>query len=113
MGAILYWMEAGERQTQRLIPVIHTIESLDGIACRTVEMFEAFGLGQKLIREAYWVNETVFWRPSKQDRTRIERTGRIQDTEDGTVANTYSYQGGTGGTATIANAACPAAYTVT
>jgi phenol 2-monooxygenase (NADPH) len=55
----------------------------DGIACRTVEMFEAFGLGQKLIREAYWVNETVFWRPSKQDRTRIERTGRIQDTEDG------------------------------
>src|SRR5438105_15033216 len=55
----------------------------DGIACRTVEMFEAFGLGKKLIREAYWVNETVFWRPSKQDRTRIERTGRIQDTEDG------------------------------
>ncbi|MEJ8823035.1 FAD-binding monooxygenase [Variovorax humicola] len=55
----------------------------DGIACRTVEMFEAFGLGQKLLREAYWVNETVFWRPSKQDRTRIERTGRVQDTEDG------------------------------
>jgi phenol 2-monooxygenase (NADPH) len=55
----------------------------DGIACRTVEMFEAFGLGQKLIREAYWVNETVFWRPSKLDRSRIERTGRIQDTEDG------------------------------
>ena len=37
----------------------------------------------------------------------------IQDTEDGTVAHTYSYQGGTGGTATIANNACPAAYTVT
>jgi phenol 2-monooxygenase (NADPH) len=55
----------------------------DGVACRTVEMFEAFGLGQKLIREAYWVNETVFWRPSKTDRHRIERTGRIQDTEDG------------------------------
>jgi phenol 2-monooxygenase len=55
----------------------------DGIACRTVEMFEAFGLGQKLVREAYWVNETVFWRPSKEDRARIVRTGRIQDTEDG------------------------------
>ncbi len=55
----------------------------DGIACRTVEMFEAFGLGHKLVREAYWVNETVFWRPSKEDRGRIERTGRIQDTEDG------------------------------
>ena len=55
----------------------------DGIACRTVEMLEAFGLGQKLMREAHWVNETVFWRPSKQDRTRIERTGRVQDTEEG------------------------------
>ena len=55
----------------------------DGIACRTVEMFEAFGLGQKLIREAYWVNETVFWRPSQADRGCIERTGRVQDTEDG------------------------------
>jgi phenol 2-monooxygenase (NADPH) len=55
----------------------------DGIACRTVEMFEVFGLGQKLVREAYWVNETVFWRPSKTDRSRIERTGRVQDTEDG------------------------------
>ena len=55
----------------------------DGIACRTVEMFEAFGLAQKLVREAYWVNETAFWRPAKQDRTRIERTGRVQDTEDG------------------------------
>jgi phenol 2-monooxygenase len=55
----------------------------DGVACRTVEMFEAFGLSQKLVREAYWVNETVFWRPSPQDRSRIVRTGRVQDTEDG------------------------------
>jgi len=55
----------------------------DGVACRTVEMFEAFGLGTRLIREAYWVNETVFWRPSAEDRSKIERIGRIQDTEDG------------------------------
>ncbi len=55
----------------------------DGVACRTVEMFEAFGLGQRLVREAYWVNETVFWRPSPEDRSRIVRTGRVQDTEDG------------------------------
>jgi phenol 2-monooxygenase len=46
-------------------------------------MFDAFGLSGKLLREAYWVNETVFWRPSKADRSRIERTGRVQDTEDG------------------------------
>ena len=55
----------------------------DGIACRTVEMFETFGLGQKLVREACWVNETVFWRPSQEDRSHIVRTGRIRDTEDG------------------------------
>ena len=55
----------------------------DGVACRTVEMFEAFGMGAKLVREAHWVNETVFWRPSRQDRSRIVRTGRVQDVEDG------------------------------
>jgi phenol 2-monooxygenase len=56
----------------------------DGVACRTVEMFEAFGLASRLLREAYWVNETVFWRPGAGgDRSRIVRTGRVQDTEDG------------------------------
>lgn len=54
----------------------------DGVACRTVEMFDAFGLSAKLVREAYWVNETVFWRPSPEDRTKITRTGRVQDTAD-------------------------------
>jgi phenol 2-monooxygenase (NADPH) len=55
----------------------------DGVACRTVEMFEAFGLSQRLLRESYWVNETAFWRPSPGDRSRIARTGRVQDVEDG------------------------------
>jgi phenol 2-monooxygenase len=55
----------------------------DGVACRTVEMFDAFGLSDKLLREAYWVNETAFWRPSPEDRSKIVRTGRVQDTEDG------------------------------
>jgi phenol 2-monooxygenase len=55
----------------------------DGVACRTVEMFEAFGLSEQLVAEAYWVNETVFWRPDAEDRSRIVRTGRVQDVEDG------------------------------
>ncbi len=55
----------------------------DGVACRTVEMFEAFGLADRLVNEAYWVNETCFWRPDPEDRTTIKRTGRIQDTEAG------------------------------
>ncbi|MBO1081352.1 FAD-binding monooxygenase [Roseomonas haemaphysalidis] len=53
----------------------------DGIACRTMEMFNAFGFAERVLREAYWVNETVFWKPG--DSGAIRRSGRIQDTEDG------------------------------
>ena len=55
----------------------------DGVACRTVELMEAFGLADRLINEAYWVNEVAFWRPDPQDRTKIRRTGRIKDVEEG------------------------------
>ncbi|MCW2636765.1 MAG: putative Flavin-containing monooxygenase [Blastococcus sp.] len=55
----------------------------DGVACRTVEMFEAFGLAERLVAEGYWVNEVSFWRPDPEDRSKITRTGRIQDVEDG------------------------------
>jgi phenol 2-monooxygenase len=55
----------------------------DGVACRTVEMFEAFGLADRLVAEGYWVNEVSFWRPDPADRSRITRTGRIQDVEEG------------------------------
>ena len=55
----------------------------DGVACRTVEMFEAFGLADRLVNEAYWVNEVCFWRPDPEEPTKITRTGRIQDTEEG------------------------------
>jgi phenol 2-monooxygenase len=48
-----------------------------------VELFEAFGLSEQLVAEAYWVNETVFWGPDPHDRSRIVRTGRVQDVEDG------------------------------
>jgi 2-polyprenyl-6-methoxyphenol hydroxylase-like FAD-dependent oxidoreductase len=55
----------------------------DGIACRTMEMFEAFGFSERVLRESYWVNETSFWRPGERQRHTIVRSGRIQDTEDG------------------------------
>lgn len=67
-----------ERRSDRL-----RLGQADGIACRTVEMFNAFGLAETLVREAYWVNETAFWRPRIDDRQCIERTGRVQDTEEG------------------------------
>lgn len=53
----------------------------DGIACRTMEMFEAFGFAHLVDREAYHVNETTFWNPD--DTGRITRTGRIDDVEEG------------------------------
>lgn len=55
----------------------------DGIACRTMEMFHAYGFAERVLKEAYWVNETAFWRPDETDRRNIVRSGRIQDTEDG------------------------------
>ena len=55
----------------------------DGVACRTVEMFESFGLADRLVREAYWVNETSFWGPDPEAKDQIVRTGRIQDVEEG------------------------------
>ena len=55
----------------------------DGIACRTMEMFEAFGFSEKVLKEAYWVNETTFWKPDPAQRGHITRSGRIQDTEEG------------------------------
>lgn len=55
----------------------------DGIACRTMEMFYAFGFVEKVLKESYWVNETVFWKPDEARRETIIRHGRIQDVEDG------------------------------
>ncbi|PSH65235.1 FAD-binding monooxygenase [Phyllobacterium sophorae] len=55
----------------------------DGIACRTMEMFNAFGFVDRVTKEAYWVNETTFWKPADGQRENIVRGGRIQDTEDG------------------------------
>jgi phenol 2-monooxygenase (NADPH) len=54
----------------------------DGVACRTVEMFEAFGLADRLLREGYWVNEVCFWRSDPDDPSRINRIRRIKDTEE-------------------------------
>ena len=58
----------------------------DGVACRTMEMFEAFGFAHKVLKEAYWVNETTFWKPDDArggDASRIVRSGRVQDVEEG------------------------------
>ncbi|MGO9360360.1 MAG: FAD-binding monooxygenase [Xanthobacteraceae bacterium] len=55
----------------------------DGIACRTMEMFEAYGFSERVLKEACWINETTFWKPDPAQRDNIVRSGRVQDTEDG------------------------------
>jgi 2-polyprenyl-6-methoxyphenol hydroxylase-like FAD-dependent oxidoreductase len=55
----------------------------DGIACRTMEMFEAFGFAGKVLKEAYFVNEVSFWKPDPAQPGKIVRGSRVQDVEDG------------------------------
>ncbi|KAI4756407.1 2-polyprenyl-6-methoxyphenol hydroxylase [Aureobasidium sp. EXF-3400] len=56
------------------------IGQADGVACRTVEIFESFGISEELLREAYHVNELTFW--SMRDQ-KLCRTGRAPDTPPG------------------------------
>ena len=55
----------------------------DGIACRTMEMFEAFNFSERVLKEACWINEVTFWKPDGAQPERIVRHGRVQDSEDG------------------------------
>ena len=40
-----------------------TVGQADGMACRTLEMFQAYGFAGQVIQEAYGVNEVAFWKP--------------------------------------------------
>jgi phenol 2-monooxygenase len=55
----------------------------DGVACRTMEMFEAYGFSERVLKEACWINETTFWKPDPAQPGNIVRSGWVQDTEDG------------------------------
>ncbi len=54
----------------------------DGIACRTMEMFQAYGFADQIIQEAYQVNEAAFWKPSEQKPNEIARSSKVQDVAD-------------------------------
>jgi phenol 2-monooxygenase len=55
----------------------------DGVACRTMEMFQAFGFSERVLKEACWITETTFWKPDDGKPDHIVRSGRVQDVEDG------------------------------
>lgn len=67
-----------EQKPDRLL-----VGQADGIACRTMEMFHAYGFSERVLKEAYWVNETTFWKPDDRAPETIMRSGRVQDVEDG------------------------------
>ena len=67
-----------EQKPDRLL-----VGQADGIACRTMEMFHAYGFSERVLKEAYWVNETTFWKPDERRPETIVRSGRVQDVEDG------------------------------
>ncbi|KAL4736366.1 FAD binding domain-containing protein [Aspergillus similis] len=73
---------------RRLGPM--TMGQADGVQCRTVEIFESFGMGEDLLREAYHVLEVVFWAENETESASddlghgsISRTGRTADTQPG------------------------------
>ncbi len=54
----------------------------DGISVRSMEMFQAFGFAEKVMRESVWINETTFWAPGSEGP--LQRAARVQDVPDGT-----------------------------
>ncbi|TDV97178.1 hypothetical protein BDK62_10766 [Halomonas alkaliantarctica] len=44
-----------------------------------MEIFIGFGIPDKVMNEAFWFNEAVFWQPDETNRKNI----CVQDTEDG------------------------------
>ncbi len=54
----------------------------DGIACRTMEMFQAYGFADQIIQEAYQVNEAAFWKPDADKPNQIARSSKVQDVAD-------------------------------
>lgn len=53
----------------------------DGISVRSMEMFQAFGFAEKVMRESVWINEVTFWAPSVD--ASLARVARVQDVPDG------------------------------
>lgn len=58
------------------------IGQADGVQCRTVEVFESFGIVEELLREACHVLEVTFWNPDGKDGG-IVRTRSAADTAPG------------------------------
>ncbi|KAF3393385.1 3-hydroxybenzoate 4-monooxygenase [Talaromyces pinophilus] len=62
------------------------IGQADGVQCRTVEVFESFGLSEQLLKESYHVLEVCFWAEKDDPASttkQLVRTRRTADTMPG------------------------------
>lgn len=63
------------------------IGQADGVQCRTVEIYESFGLAEDLLRESYHILEVCFWGIDEDEhgnaKPGIKRKSRSIDTEKG------------------------------
>lgn len=55
----------------------------DGISCRSVETFQAFGFADEIRAEAQRITEITFWQPNPDEEGTIHRTGRAVDVPEG------------------------------
>jgi phenol 2-monooxygenase len=55
----------------------------DGVSCRTIEIMEAFNVSETVLKEAYWLNQTAFWKPDKHQPRNITRSHKIADARIG------------------------------
>ncbi len=75
--------QAGKIRTMLVEPKLGPMEKgqADGISVRSMEMFQAFGFAEKVMRESVWINETTFW--AAGPNAPLERAARVQDVPDG------------------------------
>ncbi|MDP2609113.1 MULTISPECIES: FAD-dependent monooxygenase [unclassified Oceanobacter] len=66
-----------EQKDDRLL-----VGQADGIACRTLEMFQAYGFADQVIQEACQISEAAFWKPDANHPEQIIRSGKVQDVAD-------------------------------
>lgn len=98
---------AAKANVRSAIPAAEAYYQDDAVAGHTVNTYDNLS-SAALSAEAPGIGKNVLAGPNATNDGYC-----IEDTEDATVANTWSYQGGVGATpAQIQNVACPAGYTL-
>ena len=55
----------------------------DGVSCRTIEIMEAYNCSETVLKESYWLNQTAFWEPSKEQPENIVLKQKVADARIG------------------------------